>query len=1570
MTTPLSPKDLPPVKPAPESTAWTLRSHILVRFVAVATVAYFLQIGLVALLTLNTADKVVEDGRDGLTEQVRDTAEALIESAALYLESVFEAGLTGLMFPTIVFATDYKHRLPLCGTCEHPLVYSPLESFADTFTPVGSYPPVINPQDLDPRFGLTPIDTEHSSVFFTDQLNDGVTSKWVKNANAIAINATSYLDYWAPTYWKGDNVFASVYWGEEIEGGDKVWRVYPGQKSNLENDNYNPVSRPWYRPAQTLAESMVNTYDPFRSPSDIVHHTEPYKDFQRNTWMITLSRAVYAPTSVCSLRGWVDCPEAMVLSRRVGVIGVDMQISELRDVITNLRTRDTGRTHVFVTASGQVVLSPTWEADASDNTAVYMNTIVSSSALTRMQNTDSGSFVSDGKLHVFHSFASNRYTIVMVTPMNEVLEAMDSEEDTIRSDATSLFGISVAICLVMLAVVIGIILFTSRQIALPLNHIADDARAVSKNIGGSDLFDGVNLDDNATGCDEVMNVRGPFVYMMHQMKLIRQTFGQTMWRTNPFFGRDELAGASPASVTPNVEHLIENVNKESCPELENLQAPERPPVAENRFGSMRAWINLRVVVPIILGMLIVLIITAVQTDKASSDWVAPMRTELLQEEKRNIGTRAETIAKWAESLFSNLATSVNQLADFAEESLSDNLEKEGTRTELFFSPTSFSNEWTLTPPGGLTTDPRTSSLRSNLQTNAYYKNRQSGYANEAGFQAPFSDPKWNNEWLPQALKLMEIDEATRAVWMGNPLMLSTYMSSESAEEMWLYPYQDLSSLVAWQGNCVATNFFRTGYTPVCRPWYQGAKSLPEGEIFFDSLSVDAFTGKLLLSISRSIYVGGSFWGVASADFSVFALQSELDQMKIYSTGYTFLMDANSDAAIHPRLSENSIKTPLIDLEFPAGQCDRSVFQSQVLPRMEARESGNIELDKCGSDWFFSWQPINGTTYVLGVMVPLSNVVAASERLVEDVNDTVSSSIGLTVGLMVLVVLASVYLAHRLSKTLSKPLTDLTKYLDDLHRSRYAHDIPPMEHVCHELFVIHNSVKDLVVALRFGNPAYASSSGSEKERQNLYAALEIVRRNEFTHGIGACMGNIGDTTRRMQKNGAYVRENPEMWLLAALENGKEEMKHENSPSASDAVAQRLFNLAQYYMDYYERTGRPELQDMARQAFEEAARTPVSTPLIPAQFAYVLSIREQMNEKRAREEQKVSADDVWLARKQGNGGLKQSSSSWAPPAYQAVVNPTAPPMDGDIAIAPPPYEQVKVFNDEIISLLASHSLTIMGEMGEVNPKAMCLALYALHETDPTVIEWMLFRLRNLPVFIMCRAAQILRHRHRPQFVDGLMSEVDGVQWNGDGPFEVDRTESFKLDLLPKAIVFTLDTSGSMAGMRLQTCKSSLQMIVRDHSDANGMLGLVTFSGDVTVRVQLNHVKQLQTDGLHATGRTAFYDAMNTSLDMLSAVDSSKYVPWLVALTDGDDNSSKADPAAVLRRIKRLDVNLALITVGELSAETMGAVRAFVQAAKGDTTISEHIAATDVASIAAAFQHVGKMMQDTAATVGEFL
>lgn len=140
--------------------------------------------------------------------------------------------------------------------------------------------------------------------------------------------------------------------------------------------------------------------------------------------------------------------------------------------------------------------------------------------------------------------------------------------------------------------------------------------------------------------------------------------------------------------------------------------------------------------------------------------------------------------------------------------------------------------------------------------------------------------------------------------------------------------------------------------------------------------------------------------------------------------------------------------------------------------------------------------------------------------------------------------------------------------------------------------------------------------------------------------------------------------------------------------------------------------------------------------------------------------------------------------------------------------------------------------------------------------------------------------------------------------------------KEEILPKDIVFALDTSGSMSGNKIEQAKNALKFIVNNLNE-NDRFNIITFNTEIKkfdrelIQVNLDNRKNAENfiDMIDANGGTNIHDAILDSLKLFDE-DNSNSTKIIVFLTDGLPTVGITETSKILNDIKSENKNNAKI------------------------------------------------------------
>lgn len=137
--------------------------------------------------------------------------------------------------------------------------------------------------------------------------------------------------------------------------------------------------------------------------------------------------------------------------------------------------------------------------------------------------------------------------------------------------------------------------------------------------------------------------------------------------------------------------------------------------------------------------------------------------------------------------------------------------------------------------------------------------------------------------------------------------------------------------------------------------------------------------------------------------------------------------------------------------------------------------------------------------------------------------------------------------------------------------------------------------------------------------------------------------------------------------------------------------------------------------------------------------------------------------------------------------------------------------------------------------------------------------------------------------------------------------------------KSVVFALDCSSSMFGPRMSKAKENLLKIFDQYLDDADLLSMVTFARETRTVFDLQCIgnnregfRRQAEAACVPNGSTSFYDALVASVEKLREAPSG-HRKWIIALTDGEDTSSRRRLEDAFQALQSSPAEPTLLIVG---------------------------------------------------------
>lgn len=736
-----------------------------------------------------------------------------------------------------------------------------------------------------------------------------------------------------------------------------------------------------------------------------------------------------------------------------------------------------------------------------------------------------------------------------------------------------------------------------------------------------------------------------------------------------------------------------------------------------------------------------------------------------------------------------------------------------------------------------------------------------------------------------------------------------------------YPYLLDPSLGAFSYTCSKTNSPKVGYDPRCRGWYtqpfQQEKTILSSPYTFTDGTVGVTVGVPISTYPGSDQVGTPA-GIAMADFTIGDVTKEVGGTKVLSNGFGFLTASDGSVLVHPdyTLGVTQGTFSLVELEFPGAtsSAEAQEFVRVVATKMNAGEKGTATYTKGGKKWFAAFAPVPGAGYSLGVAVPEDDIQEPFINAQSSINATVVIVVLVVTGCIGLVLFFAFGLASKVANDIVRPVQAMNAAIKRINRGQFSGEVVNVQSNCKELGLLFNVFQQMFVVVKFGNSSF--EDGAYDEALNNYEeALQLFRDLQNQAGIGVALNNIGNIHFMLKNYG----------LAAKAYEG-----------AVNITTSMLLGTA-------EGAGADDGAAPAATLSEEEQAALVKQR---ANRSYNLAlVLQKSGDPRARH------------------FLLECIESWAhiPGLQEKTVLcwidlATMDAAAGDFASADIACKKA--------AEIAASGLEAGPATDRINNR-ITIAFGELAAAEG-------HHLRAIFLF-----EQVLQRAGPKIDRKSLADSVNGIKRSALAVGEEGVANSIGSLLTRKDIVFSLDYSGSMAGSLNRSTVAKTAEIIETYVQGMDRAGLLIFNRAVERKFWLPASEKAQMLSItnkctNPRGGTAFFDSIIAGLDMLAAglrEGGGSRVQWLVALTDGDDNSSSNSLTRVLSALRAVpDVGLIVIVVGQVTS-AVELSRLCDPAQRGGPGVFIHAAEGGSAAVSSAFAQVSELISGAEVSVESY-
>ena len=218
-----------------------------------------------------------------------------------------------------------------------------------------------------------------------------------------------------------------------------------------------------------------------------------------------------------------------------------------------------------------------------------------------------------------------------------------------------------------------------------------------------------------------------------------------------------------------------------------------------------------------------------------------------------------------------------------------------------------------------------------------------------------------------------------------------------------------------------------GFDCTSRGWYK--KAIEMDKLIYTAPYVDAFTGKMVVTICKPVKVNGAVVGVAGADIYVDYLTTLTKDAKAGENSYGFLIDSDKNFIVHI----NKAFLPTDKGVFNLGKVLDNRFNAISEQLNKNEKTINLVKDYDNVEKYYVTSKINTTGWTFGIAEPKSNITQPLQSMLYTVVFAIIFSSAIMIVLLIIF----------LNKTF-KPLGNMTKKLERLSNGDFSEDISDLD----------------------------------------------------------------------------------------------------------------------------------------------------------------------------------------------------------------------------------------------------------------------------------------------------------------------------------------------------------------------------------------------------------------------------------------------------------------------------------------------------------------------------------------------
>lgn len=314
------------------------------------------------------------------------------------------------------------------------------------------------------------------------------------------------------------------------------------------------------------------------------------------------------------------------------------------------------------------------------------------------------------------------------------------------------------------------------------------------------------------------------------------------------------------------------------------------------------------------------------------------------------------------------------------------------------------------------------------------------YWNAAVRLTEYSDgQRFNSRYSPSSVfvpSMVELNETViRELNVTAYLDFSAPFVLENNRQITAIYYTDNRGIITYYPNIRLGENLPHDYDGTAQPAYRVATPLFNKERLprWSFPRQDPAGTGLVVSVSAPVYFKDEFRGVMTADFQLLRVAEQINAIRVGSTGYAFLIDADGHIIAMPPQGYEFFELQPETLEMNQ-EPQHTIFDGDNVPfeiqqitrRMVVGGTGIVTTSAGGIDYFIAYAPVANRSFSLGVIVPVEELTQPVVATRNEINSQVQLAIRRAAFILIALLAGAILVSLGLGQLIAAPILRLTQ----------------------------------------------------------------------------------------------------------------------------------------------------------------------------------------------------------------------------------------------------------------------------------------------------------------------------------------------------------------------------------------------------------------------------------------------------------------------------------------------------------------------------------------------------------------